>query len=238
MAELIRVVAEWVLTNGKLPGFDTRLQHTFPMWSVVGQEGKIVYRAQGGTVTPQVAALPASLLQMGIRPVFATSKTPDAIVRYAGTECCMFEIMLQPGTRYIDVNEVLLSSGGEIEPTLLKDIRSECPETGAFPTTRTPIPVMRDVIMSRCIGRTKYKGTPREEVIPPEQEIMVDGVHGNVSVPSPIEPILGKQAFRVVYTPQVGRGRTFRRKAKRMNKNGHRPTRKSKRWRYVQPRNC
>lgn len=239
------VVAEWVLTNGKLPGFSDRVRQTLPLWNTVGAEGMTVYRAQGGFVAgPPGSPLPSSLV-FGVRPVLATSKDPSVIARYADQikKCCMFKINLAPGTRYIDVNSAitLLNEGGPptlaITDTILDAIRSECPTVGTFPRRTTPLPVMRKAILDRCVGRMKVT---TQEYIPSEQEVMVDGMYGGLTAPAPVQPIMGFRAFEVAYTPRsIGgsRGRTFRTKAKRMNKNGHRPTRKSKRWRNGQPGN-
>ncbi len=233
---LKQVIAEWVLTNGKLPGFLERMKPTLPLWSVVGEGGMTVYRAQGGFIEGDVGGPPPNTIQTGIRPVIATSKSPNAISRYAGADCCIYEIKLQPGTRYIDVNPTVTfsNSGGEtalaIKNIVLSNIQKMCPAVGSFPTNKTFPRTMREMILARCMGRTKFQGTKRAEYIPAEQEIMVDGTVGGFSSQTPIDPIGGKQAFRVTYGPPKGgrRGRTFRRKPKRSNKNGSRFTRKSK----------
>lgn len=233
---LERVIVEWVLTNGTLEGFDTRVRDTLPQWDTVGPEGMTVYRAQGGFIeAPSGAPAPSSLV-LGLRPVLATSKDPTAIVRYAdkSKNCCIFKIHLAPGTRILDVNRALTFLDGNnqstaaIKTSILREIRNECPSTGAFPTNTTPLRVMESVIVDRCIGRMKRR---TGEYIPPEQEVMVDGKNGTLTQPVPIDPISEMQAFEVTYMPNErggSRGRTFRSKTMRRNKNGRRLTHQSK----------
>jgi hypothetical protein len=234
--DLKQVIAEWVLTNGKLPGFEERMTTTLPLWSVVGPDGMTVYRAQGGFVLPHSSSMQPNVITDGVRPVIATSKTIGAINRYAGSECCIFEIKLQPGTRYLDVNQTVTFLDADrgkpalgIKNAVLSRITEMCPASGSFPSTNTPLFKLREIILDRCNGRVKGLGTESVEYIPSEQEIMVDGIQGTFSKATPIEPKNGKQTFQVTYGPRKGgRGRTFRRKAKTSNKNGHRFTRKSK----------
>jgi len=239
--ELKRVIAEWVLTNGTLEGFEGRVRATLPEWSVVGKdETLVVYRAQGGDITTKRTADPSNLIP-GVRPVLATSKDELAILRYAGAECCIFKITLGPGIHYIDVNKTVTFNNEEgktvlgVKNTVLKDICSEIPRGApTWPTSATPAPAVRQAMLDRCMGRVKYdtKGTPKEYV-PSEQEIMVYGLEGTFSAPTEIDAIGGKRAFEVTYSLPAGgvRGRTFRRKAKRLNKNGRRSARQSRRYR-------
>lgn len=234
--DLKQVIAEWVLTNGKLPGFEERMNATLPMWSIVGKHGMTVYRAQGGFILPPSSSMEANVITDGVRPVIATSKTIGAIDRYARSDCCIFEIKLQPGTRYLDVNQTVMFLDKEkgnpalgIKNAVLSRITGMCPVSGSFPSIDTPLFKLREIILDRCTGRVKGLGTESVEYIPSEQEIMVDGMQGTFSKAIPIEAKNGKQAFQVTYGPRKGgRGRTFRRKAKRSNKNGRRFTRKSK----------
>ena len=232
------VVTEWVLTNGKLPAFIDRVRRSFPYWDVVGPSGMTVYRAHGSSIAnhSNTTLPPPHSIVAGIRPVIATSKTLESVMRYAGAGCCIFKITLAPGTRYIDVNRLLTfyNQQGEralaVKNVILDNIREMCPSQGTWPTDKTSLYAMRQAILDRCLGRVKYKGEPREEIVPPENEIMVYGLNGVFSEPVQIEPIEGKTAYTTTFSPTAGgsRGRTFRRKAKRMNKNGGRPSRKSK----------
>jgi hypothetical protein len=243
--QLKRVIAEWVLTNGNLPGFDDRVKQSLPLWKTVKKE-MVVYRAQGGAVTLRPDGAPdPSVLEAGYRSVLATSKQPYSIVRYAGESCCLFKITLKPGVRYLDVAEEVTFLTSDNAPALaiknavLKDIQSECPLRGAWPTSATPLSVMREVFLHRCLGREKKTTT---EYIPAEQEIMVYGFDSTVTltadaVEDPDLKRFGKQVIAVTYAPARphGRGRTFRRKAMRRNKNGRGPPRQSRRRRHRDP---
>lgn len=238
---LKQVVAEWVLTNGKLPGFADRVQETLPLWSVL-EKPMVVYRAQGGSVTLPSGTSGPETLSIGVRPVIATSKNSHSILRYAGETCCIFEITLLPGTRYIDVSRTIKFDADDgpalaVKNEVLERVLEMCtpPGSGTWPTSSTSLSAVRLAILTRCAGRTIKK---TEERIPPEMEIMVYGLEGSISAPLPIDRgIEGKKAFAVTYTPPppAGRGRTFRRKAKRSNKNGRRSTRKSGHKRHRNP---
>lgn len=226
---LQHIVVEWVLTNGKLPGFKERVKESLKDWKTI-EVPMVVYRSQGGDITkkPDEAPNPDVLVD-GIRPVIATSRVAPSTLRYAGKDCCIFAITLQAGTRYIDIDEVL---SGDIDESVMENVREFCPAKGAWPTHDADIKTMITRTKQRCEGRTLYKGTNYEEVILPEHEIMVYGLGGNFSSTTPTgKKILGKALFTVSYGPTAthsGRGRTFRRKAWRRNKkNGYRLTRKS-----------
>jgi hypothetical protein len=220
-----RVVAEWVLSNGKLPGFDDRLKASIPGWNIVGPEGMTVYRGQGGVVRAPRDAPPPSLLAEGLRPVLATSQVPWTITRYAGKDCCMFRIQLLPGTRYINVNATISFLAATNEPALavknevLEAIRSTCapPTPGWFLSNETSLSTMRWIILERCVGRVKQIAPGEVEYIPPEDEVMVYAVGGTFSPPKPIENLEGKMSFDVTFTPpnSGGRRRTRRRKGRR-----------------------
>jgi hypothetical protein len=222
-----RVVLEWVLTNGKLPGFQQRVKDSYPEWKVVENE-MIVYRAQGGNITYKpIGTSGPGFLANTIRPVIATSKTAPSTLRYANERCCIFVINLRPGTRYIDVNEVLR---GGIDETLMDEIRELCPVKGPWPTRNESTSKMIDAVKKRCDGRVVYKGTDYEEYILPENEVMVYGLEGEFSPSIPTgRKILGRMLLKTSYGSSIkGRGRTFRSKALRRNKkNGYRLTRKS-----------
>jgi hypothetical protein len=239
-----QVVVEWVLTNGKLPGFDGRLASSLTAWETLDTR-MTVYRAQGGGVTRKIVGTEPTGLQVGVRPILATSKDPASIVRYAEKECCLFEIILQPGTRYLDVSKIVK---GPISVDDIRAFREHCnPEIVTWPKPTTGTQYIIKELLARCDGRTTFerpkKGeTEKEkeikEIVPPEKEIMVYAVGGTFSGEAPIEEnIEGRVAKRVTFTPpppppsggrRSSRGRTFRRTSRRRDKNGGRPTRKSK----------
>ena len=219
---------EWVLTNGKLPGFEERVRQSYPEWKVV-EKPMVVYRAQGGDITYKPNGIPGpGFLVSGIRPVIATSKVAPSTLRYANERCCIFAITLQPGTRYVDVNDILRDG---IDEVLMNEIREICPIEGTWPTRDADTRKMIERVKQRCDGRTIYKGTDYEEYILPEHEVMVYGLEGQFSPSIPTgKKILGRMLLKTSYGPPVqnARGRTFRSNALRRNKkNGHRPTRKS-----------
>lgn len=228
-----RVIAEWVLTNGRLPGFETRVKNTLPKWSIVGPDGMVVYRAQGRIRS----AGDPSLLVDGYRPVIATSKTSSAVIRYAAPSCCLFEIHLAPGVRYLDVSRSVIFSTQEgpalaIKNDILSSICSSLSGEVKWPTPDTQPSEAREAMLKRCTGRMiKDIDGKIIDYYPAEQEIMVCGIGGSFTGQTKIAPIHGVDAYQVNYSvkPSGGRrGRTLRNKTKRMNKNGRRPTRQSK----------
>jgi hypothetical protein len=244
-----QVVVEWVLTNGKLPEFEDRVKRSLSKWSEVPAEGMTVYRAQGGSVTRQIEDTESTSIKADVRSILATSKDPASIVRYADTDCCMFEIFLKPGTLILDVSEIVK---GPISVDDIRAFREHCnPEIVTWPKPTTGTQYIIKELLARCDGRTTFerpkKGeTEKEikEIIPPENEIMVYAVGGTFSDEKDIDPIEKKTAKSVTFTPprppsggrRSSRGRTFRRTSKRRNKNGRRSTRKSKH--HVRDRNA
>lgn len=177
-----------------------------------------VYRAQGHEIPGIPHTEDPSALVSGMRPVLATSKTPSSVLRYAGEKCCLFEIELGVGIRYIDVNSVAITD------ETLAVIREMSSAVGVWPPANLPRAVLRKIFEERTLGKITKAG----KVTPPENEIMVDGTQGVFSPPAEFASMDGKTVYRVTYTLPAGRGRTFRRKPKRSNKNGRRFTRKSK----------
>lgn len=251
--ELKRVIAEWVLTNGRLPDFENKVRASRETWDKVGKGGTIVYRGQGGKIPNESGKLPAELA-VGIRPVLATSTSPGSVLPYVGPDCCIFRIKLEEGTRIVNVTDKVTFLNEKNEMTLgikkgiLTDIAKHCtPEnwTGQWPTEHTPYPPLKEEILARCYGRDKYgKDGELKSSIPPENEVMVYFLDGTVSDPVPAEDRINKKkVYDVTYTPpppsggrRSSRGRTFRRTSKRRNKNGRRSTRKSKH--HVRDRNA
>lgn len=241
--KLKRVIAEWVLTNGQLPDFENKVRASRGAWDEVGEGGMVVYRGQGGKIPNQSGKLPAELV-VGIRPVLATSTELASVIPYAGSECCIFRIKLEEGTRIANVKDkvTFVNEKGEItlgiKKDILADIAKQCtPEnwTGRWPTKHTPYSPLKEEILARCYGRDKYdKDGELKSSTPPENEVMVYFLDGTVSDPVPAADLVGKtQVYDVTYTPppsggRRSRGRTFRRTSKRRNKNGRRLTRQSK----------
>lgn len=204
-----KLALEWVLLNGSLPGFGTRVQASLSSWPKTDSD-LVVYRAQGHSIPGIPRLEDARKLVSGVRPVLATSTSSKSVVRYAGSDCCIFKITLPAGTPYIDTTAVL----GDVSDALLIEVRNAAAAAGLkFPPANISAGSLRAIIVKRLLA---------------EREIMVPG-NGKFSAPTPAELTEGKNTFALTYTPASGgrRVRTFRSKPKRSNKNGGRPTRKS-----------
>lgn len=229
-----QVVVEWILTNGKLDGFDERVVRSFPAWDVL-KAPMTVYRAQGSRVTTQAEGSDPTVLMPGVRPVLATSKTKESASRYAGPTCCLFEIELPAGTRVIDVTSHL-TAHDPLSEEVLGNFRSLCqPGTVKWPNPKTGYEYIRKAIDDRCKGREITKGERKGTVLP-EDEIMVYAVGGSFGAAEDIgsgQDVIATKRVPFIPGPSGGRrrssrGRTFRRTSKRRNKNGRRLTRQSK----------
>ena len=213
---LKQVVLEWIVTNGSLPGFQERVQSSKSLWKVVGPEGMTVYRGQGHSISGIPNRADPTTLLNGVRPILATSKTPEIAKRYMGKDCCFFEIQLQPGIRYVDAKEVFTfqdKSTGESVTNVSNEIIDNL------------LQLTESMNDGYWVKKAHRDGNGRNAVrnmylkrIHEEEEILVDSTQGGFTVTP--------HTFKARYTPK-GRGRTFRSKALRRNKNGYRPTRKS-----------
>ena len=206
-----RVIAEWVLTNGQLPGFKEKVERTKDRWDIVGPEGMVVWRGQGGKIA-NVSGEGPETLKIGVRPVLATSRTPDSVLPYTGADCCLFKITLKPGTRYLSVKDVATFEDrktGElvlsVKWNILSEIAAQCknPEnwTGRWPTPATPAGMLKDEILARCTGRTVTK-KGASVTYPPEDELMVYFLEGSVTDPVELGTgAEGKKVYSVTYSP-------------------------------------
>lgn len=220
MNPLFPIVAEWVRTNGSDSGFEGRLVASRDQWSKVGPEGKIVYRGQGHSKTGILPVGDPATLVAGRRPVLATSESLASVIDYTGKDCCIFEIHLAKDTPYIDVNKVVSSV-----PAPCKS--GEGPGKETLATLAEICKTISDVVPTQTRSGLWKTIKSREN----ENEIMVYGIGGEFTNLVKLARTEGEpQKFTVNYSVPTtrGRGRTFRRKAKRSNKNGHRSTRKSK----------
>lgn len=226
-----QVVVEWVLTNGKLPGFEERLEQSLPTWEKLTAP-MTVYRAQGGSVTEAASNTAPSALLPNIRPVLATSKTVASAARYAGKTCCLFEITLPAGTRILDVSKIVNESG-PVSSDAIQAFRKLCtPDMVKWPNPRTGSKYIEAALKARCNGREIHT-THGElvETVPPEDEIMVYAK--DVALSQTAEPLAtplseGITSYSVTGGRRRSRGRTFRRTSRRRNKHGRRSTRQSK----------
>jgi hypothetical protein len=96
-------VVEWVLTNGKTPGFTIK----GVTWSVV-DEPMTVYRGQGALRLRMRGAPDPHILRADVREVISTSTDEEAAKQYAEKDkCCLFTITLQKGVKYLDVQKTV-----------------------------------------------------------------------------------------------------------------------------------
>ena len=215
--QLKQVVLEWVVTNGSLPGFEDRVQSSKHLWSVVGEEGMMVYRGQGHSINGIPNHGEPSTLLNGVRPIIATTKSRDVAQRYMGKECCLFEIQVEPGIRYVDTNKLFT----------FPDFKTGAMITNVSNDTIDQLlQLAENMNDGYWIKKAIRAGNGRDAVrrvflkrIREEHEIILDSAQGGFTVTPHI--------FKARYTPKGGRGRTLRRSSKRSNKNGYRSTRKS-----------
>lgn len=212
---LKQVVVEWIVTNGSLPGFQERVNASKPYWKLVPPEGMTVYRGQGHSkpgIPPK--GNPESLLS-DVRPILATTKTVDVAKRYMGADCCLFEIQVAPGIRYVDAKELFTETGEMV--TNVSDETIEKILELAQQVENPKYWIKLAIAEGNGIGAVRKMFLKRLNA---EDEVLIDSTQGGFTV----KPYM----FKAQYTPKGGRGRTFRTKALRRNKkNGYRPSRKS-----------
>ena len=222
---LKQVVVEWVVTNGSLPGFQERVNASKPSWKVVGAEGMIVYRGQGHSKPGIPPKGNPELLLPEVRPIIATTRTVDVAKRYMGEDCCLFEIKVSPGIRYIDAKELFTFPDKETGE-MVTNVSNETIEKILELAQQVENPkywIKLAIAEGNGVGAVRKMFLKR---LTAEDEVLLDSSQGGFTV----KPHM----FRAQYTPKggrksrVSRGRTFRSKALRRNKkNGYRPTRKS-----------
>jgi hypothetical protein len=222
--QLKQVILEWVVTNGSLPGFEERMASTKPLWKLVGPGGLTVYRGQGHSI-PGIPSLadPATLVT-GVRPILATSRSRDVATRYMGKECCLFEIHIQPGIRYIDAKATFTFT----------DRATGKPVTNVSnETIDSLLGLAASMSDGYWVKKAIAAGNGRNVVramflkrLSEEDELLVDSAQGGLTVTP--------RTFNATYKLR-GRGRTFRSKTLRRSKNGRRPTRKSQNRRDCEP---
>lgn len=215
-----QVVLEWVVTNGSLPGFQERVEASKPFWKVVGPEGMNVYRGQGHSKPGIPSRGDSTTLTNGSRPIIATSKSMDVAKRYMGVDCCIFEIQVSSGIRYVDAKELFtFDSYDQTSPK--KEVTNVSNET-----IDKVLDIANRMNDSYWLKKAIVAGNGRNAVrrvflkrILGEEEILLDGSQGGF--------VVTPHMFKAKYIGK-GRGRTFRSKALRRNKkNGRRFTHKS-----------
>lgn len=186
-------VVEWVLTNGKTPGFTIE----GVTWSVV-DEPMTVYRGQGTSRLRMRGAPEPHILSADLRPVISTSTEEAVAQNYKGdNECCVFTITLQKGVQYLDVQKTVEGIQDADVSAIIETLR------GRIPLTKSGKPNMC-FALNKCDPENLVK-TFRDRVAA-EHEIMVrgGGVFSEV-----IE-------FKTTYSMKAGgRRRTLRSRRKR-----------------------
>lgn len=220
---LKQVILEWVVTNGSLPGFEERLQSTKSMWKVVGPEGMIVYRGQGHTKPGIPNRGDPTTLTDGVRPIIATSKSMDIAKHYMGTECCLFEIQVAPGVRYLDAKGSFTFQNNDPLTKKQQPFITQVSNETIDKVLDLVAPMSDSYWLKKAIAEGNGRNAVRSvflKRVHEEDEILLDGSQGGF--------VVTPHMFKAKYV-RKGRGRTFRTKALRRNKkNGHRLTRKSK----------
>jgi hypothetical protein len=216
------IVLEWIVTNGSMIGFAERLEQTKKFWSVVGPEGMKVYRGQGHTKPGIPSVGDPEKLEDGLRPVIATSSSQESAIRYAGPKCCLFEIALDPGTRYIDVKNLFTFPDKDTHKDVTAVSNATISEMAVHVAGMPP-----NYWLQKAIKNGSIQGVVRSVFntrVNSELEIMVDGSQGKFDV-TPVEHF---KTFSARYTRKGGRVPSLRRRTRRKNKNGRRSTYKSK----------
>jgi hypothetical protein len=214
--QLKRVILEWVVTNGSLPGFEERMSSTKPLWKFVGPGGLMVYRGQGHSIPGIPSRADPATLVTGVRPILATSKSRDVATRYMGKDCCLFEIQLQPGIRYIDA-KVLFTFTDRVTGKSITNVSNETIDS----LLGLAAPMNDEYWLKKAIASGNGRNVVRAmflKRLSEEDEILVDSTQGGFTVTP--------RTFKATYALR-GRGRTFRTNTLRRSKNGYRPPRKS-----------
>ena len=107
MADTVEaLVFEWVLTNGSLPGFADRVNTTKHLWPETPEPRLIVWRGHG-RVKPGIPQLaPPDSLRSDVHPVIGTSRDKASAAVFGGEDCCLYQIVVKPGVRYLDVEHL------------------------------------------------------------------------------------------------------------------------------------
>ena len=144
------LVFEWVLTNGSLPGFADRVDATKHLWPETPEPQRIVWRGQGKVKPgiPQLAA-PGSL-RSDVRPVISTSEDKASALVFGGDDCCIYQIIVKPGVRYLNVEDV---GARYIPDNVVNYVKSLIPpDRKGFTSRTTPNMVLVNTFKTR-IGK-------------------------------------------------------------------------------------
>lgn len=152
------LVFEWVLTNGSLPGFDDRVNATKHMWPKTPEPQRVVWRGQG-KVKPGIPQLASpDSLRSDVRPVISTSEDKASAAVFGGEDCCLYQIVVKPGVRYLNVEKV---GAGYIPRHVVDYVKSLIPENRKGFTSKTT----SDMVLVNAF----------KERIAKEHEILLEG---------------------------------------------------------------
>jgi hypothetical protein len=189
------LVFEWVLTNGSLPGFADRVNATKHLWPVTPEPQRIVWRGHG-RVKPGIPQLAApNSLRSDVRPVISTSEVKESAAVFGGDDCCLYQIVVKPGVRYLDVETV---GAGYIPSYVVDYVKSLIPEDRKGFTSRAT-PTMK------LISAFKTRIAKEHEILLEGGGIFADPVSFGESVP---------KEFHTSYQMRAGGRRRTRRTVK------------------------
>jgi hypothetical protein len=119
------LVFEWVLTNGSLPGFADRVNTTKHLWPETPEPHLIVWRGHGRVKSgiPQLAR-PDSL-RSDVHPVIGTSRVKESAADFGGEDCCLYQIVVKPGVRYLDVEHLFREDNEDRDVKLAEYMKKE-----------------------------------------------------------------------------------------------------------------
>ena len=167
------LVFEWVLTNGSLPGFADRVNATKHLWPETPEPQRIVWRGQG-RVKPGIPQLAApNSLRSDVRPVISTSADKASAAVFAGEDCCLYQIVVKPGVRYLDVETV---GAGYIPSYIVDYVKSRIPEDRKGFISRATPPM-------KLISAFKTRIAKEHEILLEGGGVFADPVSFSESVP-------------------------------------------------------
>jgi hypothetical protein len=226
-------VLEYILTNGALPGFKERLETSKESWKTVTTPFT-VYRGQGHT-KPGIPVPPNTVknnIKNSVRPVISTTKNITNALQFTDQQgCCIFEITVQPGIRYLDFTEFPDFTENDVKEFMaMKEEKEKETEYEIWPYNYISPPILVKIANDR-----KNK----------ETEVLLDGNQGTFKhmgegLPKTFELITNetkrkkvkeykKIQMRIIkksYEPKSG-GATTQKKSK-TRKRAHRKSQRSK----------
>jgi hypothetical protein len=156
-----------------LPGFADRVNATKHLWPETPEPHLIVWRGHG-RVKPGIPQLAApNSLRSDVRPVISTSEVKESAAVFGGDDCCLYQIVVKPGVRYLDVETV---GAGYIPSYVVDYVKSLIPEDRkGFISRATPT--------MKLISAFKTRIAKEHEILLESGGIFTDPVSLGESVP-------------------------------------------------------